>query len=77
MNFSSRQNNTKFAGEIKPQLERLLLDLARVWLQLNDAEQAHAALLAASRGADARTAEHALEEAGTALSLCCMNLKMR
>lgn len=50
--------------KIKPQLGSLLLDLARVWTQLNQIEQAHAALLAASRGADARTAENALEKMG-------------
>jgi Tfp pilus assembly protein PilF len=50
--------------KIKPQLQALLLDLARVWLQLNQVEQAHAALLAASRGTDPRTAEDALEKMG-------------
>jgi len=50
---------------IKPQNGALLLDLARVWLQLNDAEQGHAALLAASRSPDPRTAEDALEKMGS------------
>jgi tetratricopeptide (TPR) repeat protein len=51
--------------ELKPQLSELLLILARVWLQDNRAEEAHAALLAASRSTDSRTAEQALEQMGT------------
>jgi tetratricopeptide (TPR) repeat protein len=51
--------------ELKPQLSELLLILARVWLQDNRVEQAHAALLAASRSNDSRTAEQALEQMGT------------
>ncbi len=50
--------------KLKPQLAALLLDLATVWQQLNQVEQAHAALLAASRAADPRTAENALERLG-------------
>lgn len=48
--------------KLKPQLPELLLILARVWQQLNRVEEAHAALLAASRTADSRTAELALEK---------------
>jgi tetratricopeptide (TPR) repeat protein len=47
--------------QIKPAVRELLLDLARVWQQLNRVEEARAALLAASRGNEARTAERALE----------------
>jgi tetratricopeptide (TPR) repeat protein len=49
---------------LKPQLESLLLDLARVWRQLNQVEQSHAAVLAASRCNDPRTAENAHELLG-------------
>jgi Flp pilus assembly protein TadD len=49
---------------MKPELESLLVDLARVWQSLNEVEQAHAALLAASRAEDPRTAETALELLG-------------
>ena len=48
--------------KLKPQLPEILLILARVWQQLNRIEDAHAALLAASRSADSRTAELALEK---------------
>lgn len=47
--------------QIKPEQPELLLDLARVWRQLNRIEDARAAALAASRSTDARTAEHALD----------------
>ncbi len=47
---------------LKPQLSELLLILARVWQQLNRIDEAHAALLAASRSKDSRTAELALEQ---------------
>jgi tetratricopeptide (TPR) repeat protein len=50
---------------LKPQLESLLVDLARVWQSLNETEQAHAALLAASRAEEPRTAETALELLGS------------
>src|SRR5207248_8558572 len=43
--------------QLKPQLSELLLILARVWQQLNRVEEAHSALLAASRSRDSRTAE--------------------
>lgn len=46
---------------LKPQLGELLLILARVWQQLNRVDEANAALLAASRSTDSRTAELALE----------------
>ena len=49
---------------LKPRLDSLLIDLARVWRQLNDSESAHAALLAASRCNEPRTAENALELLG-------------
>ena len=48
--------------KLKPQLPELLLILARVWQQLNRLDEAHAALLAASRSTDSRTAELALEQ---------------
>lgn len=51
--------------KLKPQLGELLLILARVWTQLQRLEDAHAALLAASRSSDSRTAELALEQMGT------------
>ena len=51
--------------KLKPQLPELLLILARVWRQLNQVEEAQAALLAASRSADSRTAELALAQLGT------------
>jgi tetratricopeptide (TPR) repeat protein len=48
--------------KLKPQLPELLLILARVWQQLNRLDEAHAALLAASRSSDSRTGELALEQ---------------
>lgn len=50
--------------KLKPQKSDLLLILARVWSQVDRAEDAHAALLAASRSDDSRTAELALEQMG-------------
>jgi tetratricopeptide (TPR) repeat protein len=50
---------------LKPQLAELLLHLARVWAQINRGEEAQAALLAASRSSESRTAEQALEIYGT------------
>lgn len=50
--------------KLKPQLSELLLIVARIWLQVDRAEDAHAALLAASRSPDSRTAELALEQMG-------------
>ncbi len=47
--------------KLKPQLPELLLILARVWGETNRVEESRAALLAASRSADSRTAELALE----------------
>ncbi len=43
--------------QLKPDRSELLLPLARVWRQLNRVEEARAALLAASRAQDSRTAE--------------------
>ena len=50
--------------QLKPNLSELLVVLARVWQQLNRIEDAHAALLAASRSSNSRTAELALEQMG-------------
>jgi tetratricopeptide (TPR) repeat protein len=50
--------------KLKPTLEELLLHLARVWQQLNRLDEARAALLAASRCKESRTAELALDELG-------------
>jgi tetratricopeptide (TPR) repeat protein len=50
--------------KLKPQLPELLLILARVWGELNRVEDSHAALLAASRSVDSRTAELALAQLG-------------
>ncbi len=51
--------------QLKPTLSELLLDLARVWQQLNRVDEAHAALLAASRSTESRTAELGLERLGS------------
>lgn len=48
--------------KLKPQRSELLLILARVWQQLNRSEEAKAALVAASRSSESRTAELALEQ---------------
>lgn len=48
--------------ELKPQLSELLLILARVWRPLSRLDEANAALLAASRSRDSRTAELALAQ---------------
>ena len=45
------------AWRIKPGERRLLLDLGRSWKETGRAEQSIAALMAAARGAEARTAE--------------------
>ena len=50
--------------QLKPNNSELLLRLARVWQQLNSVEEARAALLAASRSKDSRTAELALADLG-------------
>ncbi len=50
--------------KLKPQLSEILIILARVYQGLNRLEDANAALLAASRSADSRTAEQALELMG-------------
>jgi len=49
------------AWRLRPDHRELLLDLGRVWKQLDRAEEAGAALLAASRGAEPRIAEQARE----------------
>jgi len=49
------------AWHLRPDHRDLLLDLGRVWKQLDRAEEASAALLAASRGAEPRVAEQARE----------------
>ena len=51
--------------KLKPNLSELLLTVARIWQGLGRAEDAHAALLVASRSADSRTAEQGLEQMGT------------
>jgi tetratricopeptide (TPR) repeat protein len=51
--------------KIRPDQPEFLLDLARVWRQLNRLEDARAAGLAASRSTDARTAERALDQEPT------------
>ena len=48
--------------KLKPQLPELLLILARIWREMGHLEEARAALLAASRSADSRTAALALEQ---------------
>jgi Tfp pilus assembly protein PilF len=47
--------------KLKPDRRDLLLDLGRVWKEQNRPEEAQAALLAASRGAEPRVAEQARE----------------
>ena len=49
------------AWQLKPGYRVLLLDLGRVYTNAGRAADAHAALLAASRGAEPRVAEHARE----------------
>ena len=48
--------------ELKPQLSEILPILARIWRQMDRLEDARAALLAASRSSNSRTAELALEQ---------------
>jgi tetratricopeptide (TPR) repeat protein len=47
---------------LKPQLPDLLLILGRIWRETGHIEESRAALLAASRSSDSRTAELALEQ---------------
>ena len=47
------------AWNLRPPRRDLLVDLARIWQQQDRVEDAHAALLAASRGAEPRVAEEA------------------
>lgn len=49
------------AWKLRPDRRELLLDLGRVWKEQNRPEEAQAALLAASRGAEPRVAEQARE----------------
>lgn len=49
------------AWRLRPDRRGLLLDLGRVWKAENRNDEAHAALLAASRGAEPRVAEEARE----------------
>ena len=49
------------AWDLRPDRRATLVDLGRVWKAMNRPEQAGSALLAASRGGDARTAEAARE----------------
>jgi Tfp pilus assembly protein PilF len=49
------------AWNLRPARRDLLVDLGRVWKEQGRAEDAHAALLAASRGAEPRVAEQARE----------------
>ncbi|HLJ15233.1 MAG TPA: tetratricopeptide repeat protein [Bryobacteraceae bacterium] len=49
------------AWHLRPELRSLLLDLGRTWKELGRTEDADAALLAASRGAEPRVAEAARE----------------
>ncbi len=51
--------------KLKPTLESLLLDLARMWRQLERVDDTSAALIAAMWGNDARTAERAKGAFGT------------
>jgi tetratricopeptide (TPR) repeat protein len=70
--LAERRDNLPLAAEqyavcrkLRPKEPAILIDLARVWQQLNEVEQAHAALLAASRSTEPRTAERALELLGS------------
>jgi Tfp pilus assembly protein PilF len=76
-NFSAREELAKLAEQreeldlaaeqyqaawkMRPARRDLLLDLGRVWKEQGRVEDAHAALLAASRGAEPRVAEQARE----------------
>ena len=51
--------------KLKPQLPELLLILARIWGKLDRVAESRAALLAASRSSDSRTAELALAQSET------------
>ena len=53
------------AWRLRPDRRDLLLDLGRVWQQQDRADDANAALLAASRGTEPRVAEHARELLGS------------
>ncbi len=53
------------AWKLRPARRDLLLDLGRVWQEQGRTEEAHAALLAASRGGEPRVAEQARELLGS------------
>ena len=73
--------------KLKPERADILIPLSRCWQQLNRLEDAHAALLAASRCPQPRTAETALEQIGSrypypyefvnALALTPRNVELR
>ena len=75
------------AWELRPDRRATLVDLGRVWQAMNRPEQAMSALLAASRGGDARTTEAAREllpvrypyvhEFSAALELDSRNVELR
>ncbi|MEQ1884497.1 MAG: tetratricopeptide repeat protein [Bryobacteraceae bacterium] len=53
------------AWRLRPQRRDLLLDMGRIWKQLDRAEDSVSALIAASRGAEPRIAEQARERMGS------------
>jgi Tfp pilus assembly protein PilF len=59
--LSLAAENYEKAWRLLPDRRSVLVDLGRVWLALNRLDDAHAALLAASRGGEARAAELARE----------------
>ena len=66
--LAEQRDETELAAEhferawrLRPERRGLLLDLGRTWKALGRAEEANAALLAASRGAEPRVAEQARE----------------
>ncbi len=63
-NASLAAEQYEICRKLKPQLSELLLVLARVWGKGNRIEESKAALLAASRSRNSRTAELALEQWG-------------
>ncbi|MDZ4797808.1 MAG: tetratricopeptide repeat protein [Bryobacteraceae bacterium] len=59
--FALAAKHYEVAWKLRPGERRFLLDLGRVWLRQGDSARSFAALLAASRGAESRTAELAKE----------------
>lgn len=66
--LAEKRDETELAAEhfekawrLRPERRELLLDMGRTWKELGRAEDANAALLAASRGAEPRVAEQARE----------------